>query len=279
MNPEREDSEFRTPAKSFDTEAPSLHSTPPSEGEADKRMGWIINGVPRIWEVPLPVHETTAGRFTGLAEQYNLRVAGNDYRNWPLFSIRSSTFKIRRGLSKEPDEAFCRAGRHTPNIIIEIANTQPMSSLSNVCQIWFELANVLLFVGIKIYEAVEYHEADIVESRRALVALLFTREDIAVPTRVISFGDRAPNERERQEIETIANGTVIEGVGFPGGVPCNAYGIPMYQLTLPSDLLLALDEDGDRVVRSRPRVQYPDWTVDLFDLLAAIHRADNVWPS
>lgn len=275
MNPEREEFEFRTPAKSFDTAAPSEHSSPSSEGESDSRKGWIMDGIPAIWEVPSEVHEATAEIFAGLAERYNCSVSGNDSRNWLLTPIGSKTIQIRRGFSKEPDKGYHRPKRCTPNLIVEIANTQTMTRLYDVCQFWFELPNVLLFVGIKLYEPVQYQVDGVLENRRAIVALLFAREDVEVPARVISFGDREPSDTEHNDIEWIAHGTPIEGVGFPAGVPCNAYGIPMYQLPLPGDLLLALDEDGDRVVRSPLREQYPDWTIDLFDLLIAVRIADN----
>ena len=85
-----------------------------------------------------------------------------------------------------------------------------------------------MYLFIKIYD----YRTD---RSRAMFATLFMRNNPTpfIPTLIVSFGTADIWGGVTNLLEVRMNATNFRGVGF-GGPPCDAHGIPTYQLGLPT---------------------------------------------
>jgi hypothetical protein len=253
------------------------------------RLRWKCHYYPNLQQLQLTTpscgHEATSSAISGIIHNWNLT-------NFPLYAgipgagplkdFRSADIKQT---NFQGDSLWVVVGRATGNIVLEVGNSEDAVAIIDDCKAYMALTqDIMLSVGVKYWKR-GTHEA-------AMAICVWEREAVANnPTRPfnravlrqrISFGTHMiPPDAFVTVSSKIATNSFVgdgvaahpwTGVGIAGGVPCNAAGIPAYQVILPARFLLCLDNLGivgvspfyNNIVGVGGGAMPPDVVVDLF---------------
>ncbi|KAF9116175.1 hypothetical protein BGX27_004515 [Mortierella sp. AM989] len=144
-----------------------------------------------------------------------------------------------------------------PTVVIQVATTQSINDAHAKVAKWFSpRTTIQLLLVIKIWEPR-------LDNTLAMVALLYRRQNPnpLVPISAISFGTASITGQALQSLQDIMGGpNFVNGVGY-GGAPCDAPGIPMYQMNLPAADIYNGDPQGI------PAGNVLGFNLDLWDIL------------
>jgi len=148
------------------------------------------------------------------------------------------------GVVTQPDVSYCPQhvgnpgpgnvgaanpqGTLWPTLIVEIQYKRSLQVGINKANQWLAAGT-----GVQVVIVVKLYSQTV--NGVAMVALRFERGAAANPTWAVSFGTRTVTPAERNRINNLGGAQVV-GVG-QGGPTCNAAGLALYQLRLPTNLL------------------------------------------
>ncbi|RHZ88199.1 hypothetical protein Glove_25g57 [Diversispora epigaea] len=234
-----------------------------SESEQDVIVKYyLIDGKIEAYDIPDESHSYVQGELIFIMRSWTNQLAVSVERDIIVnprsvyrgdINVRPRHFQPQQPQQPQPP----RAGRHYPNLVVEIGNTESLSHLHGKVMGYFSLQTTIqLYLVIKLYPLRQ-------NNTFALLALLYSRNNPnpTIPIIVKSFGTTPLDVATRNYLQNTINVPVniITGVGY-GAVPCNMVNIPGYQLAIPTNSLFNGARDG--VLIGIPRNFY----IDLFVL-------------
>lgn len=201
---------------------------------------YLIDGKIEAYDVPDELHASVQGKLICIMGTWNNQLTVSGERDVIVnarsvyrgdINVRPTYFQPQQPQRPQPP----RAGRHYPNLVVEIGNAESLSHLHEKVVGCFSLRTTIqLYLVIKLYPL---RPGD---NTFALLALLYSRNNPnpTIPIIVKSFGTAPLDVPTRNYLQNTINVPVniITGVGF-GAVPCNMANIPEYQLAIPTNPL------------------------------------------
>jgi len=222
----------------------------------------LQNGDVIIYEIPYTPHGQCQAEIIGQLRDSNRVVLNREFRvTGPTHVL------VGANTCREPDLVMTainrprpqvRIGTPTggayPSLVVEIACSTSLGYLDSLAPIYFDdRTRIRLYLGIKLWERRN-------DGTAMMVAMLYSRGTPAPlsPT-VISFGTANLAPATLAVLNNSVLPVALTGVGA-GGPPCNAAGLPQYQLQLPTVELY------NHVPGGVPAGYPPTIDIDLFEV-------------
>ncbi|KAF9342598.1 hypothetical protein BGX26_007209, partial [Mortierella sp. AD094] len=206
----------------------------------------LMNGSVEAYEVPLDPHNEVGGRIMILVGRWDatddLGVGMDLEMEVGASNMLMSDCYIRQRRRPDPPQGQSAnsIGGSYPTVDIEVATIQTINDVHAKVADWFSSKTTIqLLLVIKIWEPRQ-------DDTLAMVALLYRRQNPnpLVPISAISFGTANIAGQALQALQVVMGGPkFVNGVGY-GGAPCDAPGIPMYQMNLPAADIYNGDPQG-----------------------------------
>ncbi|KAF9998792.1 hypothetical protein BGZ79_007547 [Entomortierella chlamydospora] len=196
----------------------------------------LMDGNVEAYELPLDPHTNVTGRIISMIGGWDIvgdLCIGTDLEMVVgVDSMLMCDCYVRPWRRPRPpqEQGANSLGTPYPTVVVKVAATQSLNDAHAKVADWFSpRTTIQLCLVIKIWELRQ-------DNTIAMAALLYRRQDPnpLVPVSAISFGTARITGPALQTMQGIIGGpNLVNGVGY-GGVPCDAPGIPMYQLNLPA---------------------------------------------
>ncbi|RHZ74334.1 hypothetical protein Glove_226g4 [Diversispora epigaea] len=200
----------------------------------------LIDGKIEAYDIPDDSHASVQGKLISIMDGWNNQLIVTGERDVIMgprsvyrgdINVRPKHLQPQQPQRPQP----LRAGRHCPNLVVEIGNTESLSHLHEMVVGYFSLQTTIqLYLTIKLFPPCPRNNTF------ALLALLYSRNNPnpTIPIIVKSFGTAPLSAATRNYLQNTINVPVniITGVGFEA-VPCNMVNIPEYQLAIPTNQL------------------------------------------
>jgi len=193
-------------------------------------------------EVPGDIHDSASRKLTReIPALSNCALRGSTAyatANWTLEADECIIPYGKPNPGRGNPGAANRNGSAFPNVVIEVGDSQSLKDLHDNAQMWLDPnTTVEVAIVIKVFGKSK------TSNERPMVALRYERgANPTQPTYAVSFGCYQISAQARNFINGLG-GVPVVGVGA-GGPACNANGIPMYQLRIPTAKIYNGDPAG-----------------------------------
>lgn len=192
--------------------------------------------------------ETGVGSFARCGGRWNIKATGDVDAEGPLHDTRRGLI-IGRNLLCEPDASMQMEGRHSRNVVFEVARSQTTPSLINLLKSYIrDTDDIMVAGGVKIYGPNNHAQLSMV-----FIMLIRNNQNQPELAHCISFGPAPHGFLSPRARAVITNALSAEPTPIPnpqitgyvnaGAIPCTLMSQAAYTINIPGELLFCMNEN------------------------------------